>query len=182
MSPTSYQTAPPRDRTRVASAKPRRQPWVRNRKPKASKVSFNLPHLAGIRPVFSFALQPIQFKWWRRSGSNRQPPGCKPGALPVELRPRQLVGPGGFEPPTSSLSGMRSNQLSYEPIGQPSARRRSERPKHGRIFGSLDPLLAFRPVKDGHARILSHRQWKAARSDVLRYSPSPRRSGSKDLR
>lgn len=25
---------------------------------------------------------------WSRAGSNRQPPGCKPGALPVELRPR----------------------------------------------------------------------------------------------
>ena len=25
------------------------------------------------------------------------------------------VGPGGLEPPTSSLSGMRSNQLSYGP-------------------------------------------------------------------
>ena len=24
---------------------------------------------------------------WRRAGSNRQPPGCKPGALPIELRP-----------------------------------------------------------------------------------------------
>src|SRR5208337_2979507 len=26
---------------------------------------------------------------WRRPGSNRQPPGCKPGALPIELRPRK---------------------------------------------------------------------------------------------
>ena len=25
---------------------------------------------------------------WRRSGSNRQPPACKAGALPIELRPR----------------------------------------------------------------------------------------------
>ena len=24
---------------------------------------------------------------WSRAGSNRQPPGCKPGALPIELRP-----------------------------------------------------------------------------------------------
>ncbi len=29
---------------------------------------------------------------WRRPGSNRQPPGCKPGALPVELRPRRNCG------------------------------------------------------------------------------------------
>ena len=25
---------------------------------------------------------------WNRSASNRQPPGCRPGALPIELRPR----------------------------------------------------------------------------------------------
>ena len=29
---------------------------------------------------------------------------------------RILVGLGGFEPPTSPLSGVRSNQLSYRPI------------------------------------------------------------------
>ena len=27
-----------------------------------------------------------------------------------------MVGPGGVEPPTSRLSGVRSNHLSYEPI------------------------------------------------------------------
>ncbi len=32
-----------------------------------------------------------------------------------ELPRRLLVGMGGLEPPTSSLSGMRSNQLSYMP-------------------------------------------------------------------
>ena len=30
---------------------------------------------------------------WRRSGSNRQPPACKAGALPIELRPRYCAGP-----------------------------------------------------------------------------------------
>ena len=34
---------------------------------------------------------------------------------PVELRPRMVVGVLGFEPRTSSLSGTRSNQLSYTP-------------------------------------------------------------------
>ena len=27
---------------------------------------------------------------WRRSDSNRRPPGCKPGALPTELRPQRM--------------------------------------------------------------------------------------------
>jgi hypothetical protein len=96
---------------------------------------------------------------WRRPGSNRQPPACKAGALPVELRPRRCppghvvrCGPGpqvtgrtpsqsgrkpvrgkvrrldtvppqpapvgtrGFEPRTSALSELRSNQLSYAPV------------------------------------------------------------------
>ena len=77
--------------------------------------------------------------WWSRWDSNPRPPGCKPGALPTELRPQPisdggcrmsdepdsdipyprsgiaLVGPGGFEPPTSPLSGARSSRLSYEP-------------------------------------------------------------------
>ena len=29
-----------------------------------------------------------------------------------------LVGPGGVEPPTSRLSGVRSNHLSYEPVSE----------------------------------------------------------------
>ena len=33
-----------------------------------------------------------EFDWWSRSGSNRRPPECKSGALPTELRPRQVVG------------------------------------------------------------------------------------------
>ncbi len=59
--------------------------------------------------------------WWSQSGSNRRPPACKAGALPAELWPlKDLVGLGGFEPPTSPLSGVRSNQLSYRPeVGNP---------------------------------------------------------------
>ena len=76
---------------------------------------------------------------WRRAGLNRQPPACKAGALPIELRPlhrlrtgdcgirlnshmnpqsairNSQVGVHGFEPWTSSLSATRSNQLSYTP-------------------------------------------------------------------
>src|SRR6185437_5655845 len=29
----------------------------------------------------------LGFGGWRRADSNRRPPGCKPGALPTELRP-----------------------------------------------------------------------------------------------
>ena len=61
--------------------------------------------------------------WWRRPDSNRRPAGCKPAALPAELRPRAgnvlistLVGIGRLELPTSRLSGARSNQLSYIPV------------------------------------------------------------------
>jgi hypothetical protein len=95
---------------------------------------------------------------WRRPGSNRQPPACKAGALPIELRPRdplrgksetrisrletterpaaavsdfglrvsfgdppKEVGPGRLGLPTSRLSGVRSNQLSYEPWKNPTS-------------------------------------------------------------
>ena len=66
--------------------------------------------------------------WWSLGGSNSWPPECKSGALPAELRPHTtiaswyyleihdlLVGRGGLEPPTSRLSGVRSNHLSYRP-------------------------------------------------------------------
>ena len=55
-------------------------------------------------------------KWWSQTGSNRRPPECKSGALPAELWPQQgMVGTGGLEPPTSRLSGVCSNHLSYVP-------------------------------------------------------------------
>ena len=64
-------------------------------------------------------------EWWSLTGSNRRHPACKAGALPAELRPHflvnhnhlamNLVGPGRLELPTSRLSGVRSNHLSYGP-------------------------------------------------------------------
>ena len=54
-------------------------------------------------------------EWWSQAGSNRRPPACKADALPAELWPHVLVGLGGLEPPTSPLSGVRSNRLSYRP-------------------------------------------------------------------
>ena len=67
--------------------------------------------------------------WWSLPGSNRRPSACKADALPAELRPHVaaapgdgVVGRGGLEPPTSRLSGVRSNHLSYRPIRQKPAR------------------------------------------------------------
>ena len=58
-------------------------------------------------------------EWWSQTGSNRRPPACKAGALPAELWPRrgtrEMVGLGRLERPTSPLSGVRSNHLSYRP-------------------------------------------------------------------
>lgn len=60
------------------------------------------------------AAQPTR-RWWRRTGSNRRPDACKATALPAELRPLIMVGLGRLERPTSPLSGVRSNHLSYRP-------------------------------------------------------------------
>jgi hypothetical protein len=39
-------------------------------------------------PTFSRFPHALGTGEWRRPGSNRQPPACKAGALPIELRPR----------------------------------------------------------------------------------------------
>ncbi len=57
---------------------------------------------------------------WTGQDLNPPPPRCKRGALPDELPARlikifYLVGIPGFEPGTSTLSVLRSNQLSYMP-------------------------------------------------------------------
>ncbi len=81
--------------------------------------------------------------WWSQTESNRRPPACKAGALPTELWPQgmnpgnipeigprtctnptgRMVGLGRFELPTSPLSGVRSNQLSYRPTPCPKLHR-----------------------------------------------------------
>ena len=81
--------------------------------------------------------------WWSQTGSNRRPHACKARALPTELWPpvttrgwasggigdhaEGMVGPGRLELPTSRLSGVRSNQLSYGP-------------KHGAARRQKEPL------------------------------------------
>ena len=49
---------------------------------------------------------------------------------------RELVGSSGLEPPTSRLSGVRSNHLSYEPLYEPDGPGGDERDR------TDDPLLA----------------------------------------
>ena len=72
--------------------------------------------------------------WWSQTGSNRRPHACKARALPTELWPQfllsprrrrhcaepqdRMVGLGRLERPTSPLSGVRSNHLSYRPETQ----------------------------------------------------------------
>jgi hypothetical protein len=52
----------------------------------------------------------------------------------VRSRLGNLVGLGGFEPPTSPLSGVRSNQLSYRPgIGQAICHFRQLKPSNSRF-------------------------------------------------
>lgn len=79
-----------------AKASPRVRP---TRKPTAHRKCTNLFTLtkikhrshrkisraANLKTLFITMLSPQ--KWWRRTGSNRQPPACKAGALPTELRP-----------------------------------------------------------------------------------------------
>ena len=85
-------------------------------------------------------------KPWRRSGSNRRPPACKAGALPLSYAPsrdRSLVGQGGLEPPTPRLSSVCSNQLSYWPkhvAGPPDPA--------GQDQPSLEPISMHKPCRD----------------------------------
>jgi hypothetical protein len=88
--------------------------------------------------------------WWSQPGSNRRPQACKASALPTELWPHSppkvdevygchplrtrsadapMVGRGGVEPPTSRLSGVRSNHLSYRPPSYVSLKRRRSHPR-----------------------------------------------------
>ena len=80
-------------------------------------------------PTHPFDPRPVRGEeWWSQSGSNRRPDACKATALPAELWPQtviasastlrrtpKMVGLGRLERPTSPLSGVRSNHLSYRP-------------------------------------------------------------------
>ena len=65
-----------------------------NRQPSGLRIVGAVPRAEGRSRSGPGGARPWWCKW-RRPGSNRQPPACKAGALPVELRPR--LGPR--EPP-----------------------------------------------------------------------------------
>jgi hypothetical protein len=91
--------------------------------------------------------------WWSQTGSNRRPQACKARALPTELWPlrrvakgRQtirhspfatprMVGLGRLERPTSPLSGVRSNHLSYRPGRRPESQAREAKLETGARSG-----------------------------------------------
>ena len=71
--------------------------------------------------------------------TGHQTPQNAPQERPAELWPaqRSMVGRGGVEPPTSRLSGVRSNHLSYRPASRPSTALRAKiRPSSGRAEGA----------------------------------------------
>jgi hypothetical protein len=109
-------------------------------------LSNNTDHPGALRPLSGVFRKPAArtspaalFTLWRRSDSNRRPPACKAGALPLSYAPSRepfngssqtsgspaqpraiaRMGQGGLEPPTPRLSSVCSNQLSYWPKQQP---------------------------------------------------------------
>ena len=89
-------------------------------------------------------------EWWSQTGSNRRPHACKARALPTELWPRDklewsVVGPGRVELPTSRLSGVRSNHLSYGPPDRRSRLPKAPRPVEERPDQEQPDLERLRP-------------------------------------
>ena len=70
---------------------------------------------------------------------------------PLASAPKR-VGAPGFEPGTSALSGLRSNQLSYAPLAVPgslaSRRRRSKRVCENRVHRTRTPVGPMLPMCD----------------------------------
>jgi hypothetical protein len=76
-------------------------------------------------------------------GQVNDPTGCRTRSPPPNLAQaggRALVGPGRLERPTSRLSGVRSNQLSYGPVQRSEAKRAATRTKasSARHLGPLE--------------------------------------------
>lgn len=120
------------------------------------KPCFDFPWQANRRPLTKPSCKPSPATaqaQWRRAGSNRQPPACKAGALPIELRPRpkssNRVGAPRFELGTSALSGLRSNQLSYAPACTPNGLSRLSPAFHLRP----SPRRKFAKTRTGNASL-----------------------------
>ena len=47
-----------------------------------------------IYKIFTMSNKKLRWSWWRRTGLNRRPIACKATALPTELRPLIIGGPG----------------------------------------------------------------------------------------
>ena len=117
---------------------------------------------------------PGSTQWWSQTGSNRRPHACKARALPTELWPRpepptpkEMVGLGRLELPTSRLSSARSNQLSYKPeagAGSAGPRARPFRPRTRLVR------------EERETKTTVSRQWAEALC-VLKSSDKPCRAG-----
>ena len=64
-------------------------------------------------------------------------------ALPAGAKLAVLVGSSGLEPPTSRLSGVCSNLLSYEPVGGGGKRIRTDDPL---LAGQVLYQLSYTPI------------------------------------
>ncbi len=109
-------------------------------------------HTQGQTLIFLSGVPQQPKPWWRRTGSNRRPDACKATALPAELRPLILVGLGRLERPTSPLSGVRSNHLSYRP----------------RAGADRQPLRAQRRASDPAIRMRKRNEGGLSRSRQMR--------------
>ena len=89
-------------------------------------------------------------------------------------RLRPLVGSSGLEPPTSRLSGVRSNHLSYEPIFGGDERVRTDDPL---LAKQVLSQLSYTPIKSTPSRTLlraecSYEPSKLNNDYSLRYQTS----------
>ena len=69
----------------------------------AEKPKLDFPHKQ-LKPKPSL----FTCKWWRWTESNRRPPACKAGALPIELHPQSFVSGHRLAPMVPRLKGERA--------------------------------------------------------------------------
>ena len=89
---------------------------------------------------------------------------------PIRKATQEVVGLGGFEPPTSRLSSARSNQLSYRPEVQNLEETLSARPKTSKALAQNAPVTAdpvsadqaHRPEKERETKTAKSRQWPSS--------------------